>query len=69
MDISRKFQFTQGDNMKKLIKTVLSEFKGANLESEAARERIAKAIIDRMRNNDTGWHLNLGELFVHEDDI
>ena len=55
--------------MKKLIKTVLSEFTDANLESEAARERIAKAIIDRMRNNDTGWHLNLGDAFVKEDDI
>ena len=55
--------------MKKLIKTVLSEFKGANLESEAARETIAKAIIDRIRNNDTGWHLNLGDAFVKEDDI
>ena len=55
--------------MKKLIKTVLSEFADANLESDAARETIANAIIDRIRNNDTGWHLNLGELFVHEDDI
>lgn len=55
--------------MKKLIKTVLSEFKSANLESDAAREKIAKAIIDRMRNNDTGWHLNLGDVFNKNDDI
>jgi hypothetical protein len=49
--------------MKKLIMTVLAEEccdKQINMDSEAARESIALAILNKMRNRSGGWFLDLG---------
>jgi hypothetical protein len=49
--------------MKKLIMTVLEEEccnKQINMDSIAARESIALAIINKMRNSSGGWFLDLG---------
>jgi len=50
--------------MKQLIKDVL-ETQAANqvnLSSDAAREQIANAILAKIKNNNTGWTLDLSTL-------
>ena len=48
--------------MEKIIDSTLEKYRDTNLHSAAGRQAIVKAIMKKIRKNDTGWYLNFNTI-------